>query len=426
MQKNHGNSEKRNKNGNKISKTENNGNIDNKKQKNSKKKFTDTRLFKLIIILIIIAIIVIIINVISNIRETPKDITLIIGDEIIELKYELLIDEDENIYVSKDDLADLYDENIYYNEEEQTLITTYNKHVAKLVIGKTTMEVNSTEVALSGTMKEENDIVYVPFLSLEDVYDFEYEYNQETKVLMLDSISEEEKEALVLRNCKVKEEPKFFSTTLEKIKKSSSEYVTVFETSGEYTKVRTSKGNIGYIKTSKLSEVDIIREDMEDETLENVEILSDYDIVNSEYEDITTNNEYCYIVTPNLFDIDENLEVQSVIDLSSTKYEAYSLWAENNNVNIAATVTLSGIMNELCSSYTTRTCVINVLYNQYVNNKISMICIDFDDVDDIEGFYRFVIELAPRFKEIGFKVLVKYKDGLNEERLSNIVDYVID
>ena len=397
-----------------------------KNTENSKKKFTSTKLFKILRIIIIIAIIVVLINIFSNFSKTPEEITLIIGEEIIELEYELIIDESENIYISKADVANLYDENIYYNEEEQILITTYNKHVAKLELDKTTMEVNSTEIALNGTMKEENEILYLPILDLGNVYDFEYEYNQETKTLMLDSISEEKKEAVVLKTSKVKEEMSSFSKTLEKIKKSSGEYVTVFETSDEYTKVRTSSGVIGYIKTEKLSDIETLRENMEEETLENVNILSDYNIVSSDYENITADENYTNIVIPNLFNIDENLEVQTVIDLSSSKYETYSLWAENNGITLGATVTLNGSMNELCSSYVTRTCLINVLYNQFVNNKISVICIDFDDIDDTEGFYRFIIELTPRFKEIGFKVLVKYKDGLNEERLSNIVDYVIN
>ena len=165
---------------------------------------------------------------------------------------------------------------------------------------------------------------------------------------------------------------------------------------------------------------------MEEETLENVNILNDYSIVNTDYEDIEYDESYTNIVIPNLFDIDENLEVQTIIDLSSSKYEEYSLWVANNNITLGATVTLSGSMNELCSSYTTRTCLINVLYNEFVNNNISVICIDFDDIDDTEGFYRFIIELTPRFKEVGFKVLVKYQDGLDMERLNNIVDYVIN
>ena len=390
------------------------------------KKFTSTRLFKILRLILIIAIIIILVKVILGVvGGTSEYITLIIGDTTIDLKNELLIDENNNIFISKDDVANLYDENIYYNEEEQTLITTYNKHVAKLIVGQTTMEVNSTQVAISGTLKYEGDILYLPLLDLEDVYDFEYQYNEEEKVLMLDSISTAKSQAVVVKSAKIKEQPKTFSSSLEKISKSDGVYVTVFETDGDYTKVRTPSGNVGYIKTSKLGDVEILRENMEEDTLDNVNILSDYNTVSS-YDDISVDTSLTNIVIPNLFNINENLEIDEVIDLSGSTYEAYTSWAENNGINICADVTLSGSMNEICSSYTSRTCLVNLLYNQFVANDINMICIDFDDIDDTEGFYRFVIELTPRFKEAGFKVLVKYKDGLDKERLENIVDYVIE
>lgn len=405
-------------------KTNSQGNLKNKK---GTKKFTNTRLFKILRIVLLIAIIVIIFNIVSGIikNRRPEDISLIIGDSKIELANELLIDENKNIYISKDDIAAIYDPNIYYNDEEKTLITTYNKHVAKLVVDQTTMEVNSSQVAINGTLKYENDILYMPFLDLKDVYDFEYQYNEDRNVLIVDSISKEKSQAVVVKSSKIKKEPKTFSGSLEKISKFDGVYVTIFGTEGDYTKVRTPSGNIGYIKTNKLGETEIVRENMGDDKLDNVNILSDYNIVGV-YDNVTVDSNKTNIVIPSLFNINQALEVESVIDLSSSSYSEYKNWAETNGISICANVTLTGSMNEICSSYTSRTCLINLLYNQFVSNKINMICIDFDNIDDIEGFYRFVIELTPRFKEVGFKVLVKYKDGLDKERLENIVDYVIE
>ena len=82
-------------------------------------------------------------------------------------------------------------------------------------------------------------------------------------------------------------------------------------------------------------------------------------------------------------------------------------------------------MNKLCETYLTRTYVINSLYTEIVKNKIPMVCIDFEKIDDTEGFYRFVVEMTPRFKEAGIKVLVKSNNGLNKDRLEEVVDYVI-
>lgn len=399
----------------------------NSKSKSGGRKFTNTRLFKILRVVLLIAIIVIIFNIISGIikNRTPEDMSLVIGENKIDLTNELLIDENSNIYISKDDIANIYDPNIYFNEEEQTLITTYNKHVAKLVVGQSTMEVNSTQVAINGTLKYENEILYMPFLDLKDVYDFEYQYNEERNVLIVDSISTAKSQAVVVKTSKVKEEPKLFSSTLEKISKFDGAYVTVFDTNGDYTKVRTPSGNIGYIKTDKLGDIEVLRENMEDDELTNVNILNDYSVVGA-YDNITLDSSLNNIVIPNLFNINGTLEVNNVIDLSSGTYNAYKNWAETNGISICANVTLSASMNEICSSYTTRTCLINLLYNQFVSNGIGMICIDFENIDDIEGFYRFIIELTPRFKEAGYKVLVKYKDGLDIERLRSIVDYVIE
>ena len=83
-------------------------------------------------------------------------------------------------------------------------------------------------------------------------------------------------------------------------------------------------------------------------------------------------------------------------------------------------------MSKVCSSYENRSFIINTLYNELIDNKLNMICIDFTEIDDTEGVYRFVTEMVPRFKCAGMKVLVKYNSSFNKDRLNNIVDYVLD
>ena len=83
-------------------------------------------------------------------------------------------------------------------------------------------------------------------------------------------------------------------------------------------------------------------------------------------------------------------------------------------------------MSKLCSTYESRALVINSLYNELINQKITMVCVDFSNIDDIEGLYRFVTEMVPRFKCAGINVLIKYNETLNKDRLNKIVDYVIE
>ncbi len=388
-----------------------------------KKKFRNTRLFKLLRILLLIIIIVFLVNIVSDLFKKEKtETTIVIGDKTPELKHEIITDDQNNIFLSKDDVVNLYDSNIYYNEADKTLITTYNKHIAVLELGKTTMSVNDSYVAIKGTLMEKNGILYLPFSEMGIVYDFEGEYNKEDKVYLVDSVSEAKSEAVVLKGCKLKKGTGLFSKKIETLKKS--EYVTILAKEGKYVKVRSSSGNVGYIKAKKLSSEEVIREAMEEEKLTNVKILEEYNIVDS-YGDVTVSENETSIVTPNLFNIDEECEVQNIIDLSGDKFQGYQTWASEKGINICANVTLGVSMNKLCETYLTRTYVINSLYTEIVKNKIPMVCIDFEKIDDTEGFYRFVVEMTPRFKEAGIKVLVKSNNGLNKDRLEEVVDYVI-
>ena len=289
------------------------------------------------------------------------------------------------------------------------------------------MKVNDVVQEIKGTLKEKSGNIYLPFSDMEDVYDFTETYNKETKVLSIDSKSHEKKEAVVIKNTKLKEKPKGFSKTIENVKKT--QYVTVFEKSGDYSKIRTKAGNVGYIKTKKLSKIDVLWEDMEDEVLDNVNILNDYNIVDSKYE-VLSNTENNSIVIPNLFEITETdegkIEVQRKINLNGDTFTTYKDWASGSNVSICATVTLECSMSKVCTNYETRALIINSLYNELINQQITMVCVDFSEIDDVEGLYRFVTEMVPRFKCAGINVLIKYNETLNKDRLNKIVDYVIE
>ena len=414
-------------NSSKRTATKGNGVVQKTTNKNSKKKkFKNTRLFKLLRIALLLVIIILIVNIVGDLfNKKPEKVSVVIRDEKVELKNNVEIDKDNNIFISIDDIKNIYDKNIYYSNN--ILITTYNKHIAVLEAGKTTMKVNDVVQEIKGTLKEINGVVYLPFSDMVDVYDFEESYNKDTKVLSIDSKSLEKKETVVLKSASLKEKPEAFAKTLEKVKKT--QYVTVFETKGDYTKVRTKAGNIGYIKTKKLSKPDVLWEDMDEETLESVKILEEYSIVDSKYE-ILQNSEKNSIVTPNLFKISEledgKIEVQKIISLEGNTFKSYKDWANGSNVTICPIVTLDGSMSKVCSSYENRSLIINTLYNDLVNNQLNMICVDFSDVDDVEGLYRFITEMMPRFKSAGMNVLVKYNSSLNKNRLNNIVDYVVE
>ena len=414
------------KTGKKAGKRGNGAVVGASKSSNQNSKRKNTRLYKFLKIILIVTLIMCAINVIKDLtKKSPENVSMIIGDKKVDLINSIIVDKNNNIYVSIDDIKELYDNSIYYNNN--ILVSTFNMHIAVLEKEKTTMRVNDVVQETKGTLKEINGKVYLPFSDMEDVYDFTKSYNKETKVLSVDSKLIEKKEAIVLKNAKLKETTKNFANTIEKLKKT--EYVTVFEKEGDYYKVRSKSGNIGYIDQSKISKPEVLWENMDEEKISSINVLKDFSIVNSQYEVLNSAQENS-IVTPNLFKIvlgeDENASLENVIDISSSKFASYKEWAQNSNVEICPTVTLECNMSKLCSSYESRSYVINTLFNSLVNNQLKMVCIDFSEVDDTEGLYRFVTEMIPRFKCAGMRVLIKNNTSLNKDRLSNIVDYIID
>lgn len=395
------------------------------KRHSRRKRFNQTPLFKILRAALLIVIVLFIVNIISDLfKKSPKEISIVIDKDKIELKHQVLVDDSKNIYLSLDDIKAIYDPNIYYKDD--TVITTYNKHIAVLVMNKTTMSVNDVVQEIKGKLKKDNGILYLPYSDMKNVYDFEYTYNENKKSLLIDTLSNSLSDAVVLKNLKVKEKAGgFFTKTVDKIKKTES--VRVFSTEGEYSLIRTESGKVGYVKTKNLSTPEKKRDSMDEDKITSVKILDEYNTISSEYE-VVSNIEGTTITMPSLFNIVETngeFDVQELVQLNNQKFDAYKTWAEESNISICPIVTLGTSMNSLANSYVKRTSVINGLFNKMVMNGLHMICIDFTDIDDQEGFYRFLIEMEPRFKSAGMKVIVKYNGVLSLDRIESIVDYVI-
>ena len=90
-------------------------------------------MFKVKCGLLIVLILIIILVTIKS-KNVNKELSILFNNEIIETLNKVIIDEEKNIYFSKEDIQKLFDDTIYFNEAEKELITTYNTHVALLKI----------------------------------------------------------------------------------------------------------------------------------------------------------------------------------------------------------------------------------------------------------------------------------------------------
>ena len=384
----------------------------NQKKKTKKKidKYVGRRIAA---VSIIVALILIIINIIcGNNEDKTNELKILYNNKEIDYS-NVIVESGDRIYFSINDLTKIFDNNLYYNDAEKELITTFNKHVALLKVDETFMVVNDSNVKLSTSVKEINDIVLVPINDMEIVYDIEINYSEDENILMLDSIDKEKKEATTLKNVKVKEEKGAFKKTIEKVEENQKVFVIAKE--DKYYKVRTQNGNIGFIKENKLSEVKNVRDNLVVEKIDLNILKENRDV--KVYEDVKCEDNKLNIVNPDVLNLDSNSEIATNAIVSSDSFTEYISWANENNIYVMPTLKNSVSVSSNLLAYSDRNKFINGLYVLLVKNGAKGVYIDFEEIDDLNSFYRFLIELTPKFKESGMYVIVENNKLLDKTKL---------
>ena len=387
-------------------------------KKKKTKKFRIRRILAIIILLFTIIFLKNLTEKIS-IRNQHNQMQLLLDNESITLNNNIYVENDV-IYISEEDIKNIFDKTIYYNVGDKELITTYNKHVAVMHLNENKMQVNDSETQIQGVLREIDSKIYLPITDLEIVYDIEIEFSEQNNVIIIDSLAKYKSQVIALDDAKLKMRKSFFSPTIEKVKRG--DYLFVIEQDGNNKKVRTESGNIGYIKNKKVSEEEVLREDLQTDTTK-INILKDCsDITNINHNiELETENENVAIIDS--FNLTKGNAIFQKIDVQSAEYQNYFQWATENNIEVVSKFQNNITVSSTLVTYSQRKKIINELYDKIIQNQHKGVCIDFEEIDDINSFYRFLIELTPKFKESGLKVIVKTNKYMDEEKVKNIVDF---
>ncbi len=393
------------------------------KKKNKKMKIDKYFGRRLLALIFIALIIFFVYSLINKQKNKIPNLTILYNNEIISLKDDVIIENEDKIYFSKEDVKEIFDKNIYYNEAEKELITTCNKHVALLKVDENYMMVNDSHIDLNAKLIEQKDKVYLPINELSLVYDIEIEFSQENNRIIIDSTLNEKIKATVDKKVKVKLKTGLFSKKIEKLRKNEAIYI--LEKGEKYTKIRTQNGNIGYIKTKRINNEEKLRDKWK-ENLKEINILKEYSEVSGNYENMNLDKEKLNVIMPIFFYLDNNQKVLDKTNNTSETFKNYINWANNNEITVISVFKNNSTISKNLLTYSQRNNVINQLYEKLVTNGIKGINIDFETIDDINSFYRFIIELAPKFKESGLKVCVTMNKNINKEKIEDVVDYIIE
>lgn len=395
----------------------------------------------LIIIIAIILIGTIAYNISNNIIvDKNKSINLVINNKNVtsNLKKEILIEED-NIYISKQDLGNFFDKYIYEDTENNNIVTTYNNKIASISLEKNKININGSTKNTYAHAENKEGTIYVPITELEDVYGIEIKYLPDSKVLTIDSTSKEQKKGIITKNVSVKSSTKFISKTIDKVKKGS--YVIVVSEDKGYTKIRTENGKVGYVKTNKVANTVVVREEMQ----ETKQIEGKVNMVWDYYSEVASapdrtgvTMDGVNVVSPAFFHLNASGELTENV---GTQGQAYIDWAHSNGYKVWPMVQNAGngmlnVTSNIMNDYNKRQKLINQIVNYCVKYKLDGINIDFENMkkEDKDMYSRFIIELTPRLKDMGIVVSVDVTapDGsetwslcFDRNVIGDVADYII-
>ena len=395
----------------------------------------------LIIIIAIILIGTIAYNISNNIIvDKNKSINLVINNKNVtsNLKKEIII-ENDNIYISKQDLGNFFDKYIYEDTENNNIVTTYNNKIASISLEKNKININGSTKNTYAHAENKEGTIYVPITELEDVYGIEIKYLPDSKVLTIDSTSKEQKKGIITKNVSVKSSTKFISKTIDKVKKGS--YVIVVSEDKGYTKIRTENGKVGYVKTNKVANTVVVREEMQEtKQIEGkVNMVWDYYSKVASAPDRTgVTMDGVNVVSPAFFHLNTSGELTENV---GTQGQTYIDWAHSNGYKVWPMVQNAGngmlnVTSNIMNDYNKRQKLINKIVNYCVKYKLDGINIDFENMkkEDKDMYSRFIIELTPRLKDMGIVVSVDVTapDGsetwslcFDRNVIGDVADYII-
>ncbi len=327
-----------------------------KKKKLNKKKFIK-RIIQLIIIVLIL---VVAIKILSPKKQQKVENKLIVNNTDVtqNLSSRMYLDGENDVYFSLEDLKEIFDQDLYYEESTNKVITTCKIKVGAIDLDSNVLELNTASIIFSKGILSYDSKHYVPLSELKSLYNIEISVKNNNVVI--NSLYNELITAKTKKEVSLKEKAGAFSKTLEKI--PEDETVIFLENAEKkgWLKVLTYNGNFGYIKENNLTERNKIRSNMD--------------------------NTYP-VVDPN--NLEDPIEINK-----------------------------KDITTEKMQDFDSRKKIVNDLINKIISKEKFQVKMDLKDADiEKEKLERFVIELLPRMREIGASLIITNNNILEQSFL---------
>ena len=370
------------------------------------------------------------------------EIYLMVEDVLIEDGDPVVLDEDE-LYFSFDIIKTYFDEDIYFDEVEDTLIITNGDRVKRYKVDEYEGSVNSKGYLIDHPVRIINGKVYVPMELFEDGYEIVVQYYPETNAVVTDYtdiyyLSGE----IILQGASIRTDLDIKSPKLLDHMEIGSK-VYIYGEFENWYKIRTMDGIPGFIEKQYIKinhRKDIYK----------TELLNRKEPRNTDSEKINLTWDYTYrklvntdnivpiagvnIMSPTWFSITD--ADGTILDKGNREYVrkydelGYGIWPLIDNSFDP------DLTHELLKSSENREELINKILELYLDYGFEGINIDFENVHlkDKDLLTQFVRELYPIFKENGLMVSMaispistseNWSLSFDRERLTKTTDYLM-
>ncbi len=184
-------------------------------------------------------------------RDKYKDvINLILNKENKTelLKNEIYVNEKGTIYISQDDIKNLFDQTIYYDQINNQIITTTDTKVANIVIDEKEMLINDSIQHMSDAVVRINNIIYLPISDMAMVYNIDIKYVENTNRVIIDNLDKGIIKAIVTEETDIRFKPRKLSKNIGTLKQGQSVYC-FYTTSKGWRQIRTQDGILRIYKS---------------------------------------------------------------------------------------------------------------------------------------------------------------------------------
>lgn len=383
-------------------------------------------------------------------KYRPSDEVISFSDEMYLMVEDVLIEDgepvlllDDILHFSFETIKTYFDEDIYYDAEEETLILTNRKSVKRFKVDRYEASINSKEYLIDHPVRLIYDKIYIPVDLFEDDYEIEVNYFPDTNAVVVDYtdiyyLSGE----IILEGSSIRSDLDIKAPILiNELEIGRRIYIY-----GEYEnwyKVRTMDGIPGFIE-KKYVKVNHTKDIYKTKLLDREEPIVDiegkinltWDYTYRKLSNVDNIQviEGVNIISPTWFSITDS--DGTIYDKGNREYVsqyknlAYEIWPLiDNSFNPDST-------HDLLKSSKSREALIDDILDIYLDYGFQGINIDFENIylADKDLLTQFLRELYPIFKEhdlivsmavTGISMSENWSMSYDRERLTEATDYLM-